>query len=94
MIGMINTSKAGHKRRRSFCMIEPEMGGRGRVIDDGDANWDYTALRLNLKATKTKARIRRSTDEDRGKEAETGYLKQIPSMTSWRAGIYTTRRTY
>jgi hypothetical protein len=72
MIGMINTSKAGHKRRRSFCMIEPEMGGRGRVIDEGDANWGYTALRLNLKATKTKAGIRRSTDEDRVRRLRQG----------------------
>jgi hypothetical protein len=44
-------------------MIEVEIGGRARVINEGDANWGYE-LRLNLKVTKTKARIRRSTDED------------------------------
>jgi hypothetical protein len=71
----VNTSKAGHKRWRSFCMIEAETGGRGR---EGDANWGYTALRLNLKATKTGARIRRSTDGDRERRLRQGIRNRYP----------------
>jgi hypothetical protein len=53
-------------------MIEVEIGGRARVINEGDTNWGYTALRLTMKATKTKVRIRRSTDEDRERRLRQG----------------------